>query len=250
MERAREEAVKSPNAVEMPSAPTYVPLGGDDHVPLFQAKPKTYIKFGFTDRTSELTDDLRAQSALRRRDILQAEERESDGRRFTLHPHQAYAGYQLEGSDRSWNDKHQSQYFAGCQRAPWSRMPQQQRPASPEFPDSEMERRLRRIEGMVERMSDVQGVQVRAEYERSCEKRVKAREAEAMARATNQEEEESSDSESEAGEWTVQDGQDLWRSTKERKKRNPFEHGVKHDQPQGLLQRVPRCWLAINNNKA
>ena len=34
----------------------------------------------------------------------------------------------------------------------------------------------------------------------------------------------SSDSESEVGKWTEQDGQDLWRSTKEKCKRNPFEH--------------------------
>ena len=75
-----------------------------------------------------------------------------------------------------------------------------------EFPDTEMERRLRRIEGMVERLSDVQRVQVRTDYERRY-KNKESRAAQPEETQVKAQESSSSDSESEYGEWTEQDGQ-------------------------------------------
>ena len=209
----------SASAQEKPKAhspPVYEPLGGEDYVPLFYNNAFQKRKFNFTRRNeNEDEETLQAQPGY--------------NRTAGDHPRTAFGGYQGAefGYQRRFNDLHAQSAFtkAGAQRAPGSTQSGASQQAAWGFPDGEMERRMRRMEGMIERLSDIQRVQVRNDYFKSMQEKDERAERHETTATAEVIKDSSSDSKSEMGEWTERDGQDLWRSTKERKKRNPFEHG-------------------------
>ena len=180
--------------IQIPAVPVYQPLGEDLHVPLFQSE-----KFG--DAKPELGPSARPKKSFVN---LQAQSAwESQQRPFTLRPQTGSSQPATTGS--------------GASRQPaTAAMAAQGASALPHQCTESMEYRLRKMELLVEQMVDVQRTQVLAEYHRShsgADKKEKTEESSS-----------SDDSESECGEWTEGDGRDLWKATKEKKKRNPFDH--------------------------
>ena len=231
-EKAKPERGPSREEV-IPQAPTYQPLGDEDYVPLFQAKPAARKKFNFKKTWASEEADLQAQ-ARPKKGSLGSET--GGGEKHTLQSQAASSGagnrhqdyYPSTGAPGGWVQRSEPP-TAGSFMPSERLFPHRQQPAWSGFPDDETERRLRRMEGMIERLSDIQKVQVRQDYFRMQEAKEDRdtipRSTSATADARSQAvESSSSDSESEVGEWTEQDGHDLWKSTKEKKKRNPFEH--------------------------
>ena len=208
---------------EMPTLPTYRPLGEDPHVPLFQSKPGDARKFDFVGGITAENKTYQAQSGWPESEDVK------ETPAFTLPAQNRSAGAQPQGYER-WRSNPdrgniQEKSAGSFMLPPRASYAYYQPAATSEFPDNEMERRLRRIEGMVERLSDVQRAQVKADYFRMHERKEEQAAAASAANVEAEKDSSSSDSESEVGEWTERDGIDLWRSTKEKKKRNPFEHG-------------------------
>ena len=240
-QKAQTMKEKPVDTLEIPRAPTYKPLGEEEHVPLFQTRPEEAEKFDFTSQREAEEASLQAQW-----DSDDSRLEAEGGARVKLQSQfqsTVRAGSRRVGfSPRQGNQEHRDQrgqpQTAGSFMLNSNDMFRHRQPAPMStFPDDETERRLRRIEGMVERMSDIQRVQVRADYFRMHEQKEERELAASQgpwgaafpaappSKQAKEEDASSSDSQSEAGEWTEQDGQDLWRSTKEKKKRNPFEHG-------------------------
>ena len=167
--------------LQFQAAPTYQPLGDDKHVPLFQSEKlgRSSAEFGASFEHQSSFANLQTQPGW-----------DSGAHPFTLHAHSATAKPAMAAEGAS---------------------------ALPHQFTEAMEYRLRKMELLVERISDVQRTQVLAEYHRSHSGADKKGKKEDSS-------ESSGDSESECGVWTEGDGRDLWRATKEKKKRNPFNH--------------------------
>ena len=187
-------AQTAPKTTQIPAPPTYQPLGDDQHVPLFQSEAKMEFKSGRLTKTraAKKMPDLQAQP-----------EWDEPRRPFTLPPQSGLTEPAGPGSERSRQQASAAMAAQGSM-------------ASPHQFDESTDYRLRSLELLVERMADVQRAQVLADYNRS--------QGEKLAKKKEESSESSSGSDSEFGVWTEGDGRDLWKATKEKKKRNPFDH--------------------------
>ena len=183
---------------QLPPAPTYQPLGEEKHVPLFQS-----AVYGGADQASGVNFATKSQFV-----NLQAQSGwEARPRPFTLHPRSGYvqpaaaSGLGPQQQDQSSDPAMVAMGAVGLDATA----------------EDSMSCRMRKQELLVERMADVQRSRVLADYHKAHASKEKTEEPGPST-------ESSDDSESECGEWTEGDGRDLWRATKERKKRNPFDH--------------------------
>ena len=198
----------------MPEQPIYQPLNGGEHIPLFQRQGGVGVQRRAWD------DDLGYYQSR----LFNLPERTSRVGLSTLQPHSEY-----QRQSASW-PRPPVNHGAGFVGHPISGM-NSPRPIGPDA----MDFRLRKLEGLVERVVDLQQAQVLSEYNKShggqnglplAEGAVGGPISGASANAQSQSGSivDSTDSESEIGEWTESDGRDLWKSTKEKRKRNPFDH--------------------------